>query len=101
MNGYVDMAWRHARRIVILVIGGTVVLLGVVGMLLPVVPGLVFIPVGLAILATEFVWARHWLRKIKSTSRQVWKGVSGSVSPPHASSAESSVSPHATTPRDP
>lgn len=28
-------------------------------------PAFVFIPIGLAILAIEFVWARHWLKKLR------------------------------------
>lgn len=28
-------------------------------------PAVVVIPVGLAILALEFVWARHWLKKLR------------------------------------
>lgn len=52
---------RYARRIVILVVGLTVVLIGIAMIVLP-GPATVVIPVGLAILATEFAWARRWLR---------------------------------------
>lgn len=40
----------------------------VLGLALLVLPGPAFlvIPAGLAILATEFVWARRWLRKSKA-----------------------------------
>lgn len=56
--------WRHARRVVILVIGGSVVLLGLALIFLP-GPAFVVIPAGLAILATEFVWARRLLRRAR------------------------------------
>jgi tellurite resistance protein TerC len=56
--------YKLARRIVIGVIGGTVVLVGVVMLVTP-GPALVVIPVGLAILALEFAWARHWLNELK------------------------------------
>ncbi len=62
--------YRHAKRIVVIVTGGTVLL---VGLLLVVLPGPAFlvIPLGLAILGLEFSWARRWLRQIreKVTSR--------------------------------
>ena len=52
------------RRIVIAVVGTSVLLLGIVMLITP-GPALVVIPVGLAILAVEFVWARRWLRKLR------------------------------------
>lgn len=57
--------WRQARRIVVAVIGGTLVLIGVVLGWMPFVPAVVIILLGLAILATEFVWARRMLRRVK------------------------------------
>lgn len=53
-----------AKRIVVGVIGGTVTLIGVALLVLP-GPAFIVIPVGLSILATEFYWARRWLRKVK------------------------------------
>ena len=58
--------YRLARRIAIGVIGGTVVLVGVVMLVTP-GPALVVIPAGLAILALEFAWARHWLQRLKDS----------------------------------
>jgi tellurite resistance protein TerC len=55
---------RTARRIVVAVVGGTITLLGVALLVLP-GPAFIVIPVGLSILATEFVWARTWLHKVK------------------------------------
>ncbi len=52
------------RRVTIAVIGGTVLLFGIALVVLP-GPAVVVIPVGLAILATEFVWARRWLLKAR------------------------------------
>jgi uncharacterized protein (TIGR02611 family) len=48
------------RRILILVIGSTVIIFGVLLLLLP-GPGILVIIVGLAILATEFAWAEALL----------------------------------------
>lgn len=63
--------WLHledvpspVRRVIVGVIGGTVLLVGIAMIVLP-GPAVVVIPLGLAILATEFVWARLWLRKVR------------------------------------
>jgi Putative transmembrane protein (PGPGW) len=50
------------RKIIVAVIGGTVVLIGVVLLVLP-GPALIVIPIGLVILASEFAWARYVLRR--------------------------------------
>src|SRR5688572_27018366 len=49
------------RKAIVAVVGFTVVLLGVVMVVTP-GPALVVIPLGLAILATEFVWAKRLLK---------------------------------------
>ena len=54
------------KKLFIAIIGGTVVLLGIVLLILP-GPGLLIIAAGLAILATEFFWARRALRNAKGT----------------------------------
>jgi len=58
------LTYKVARRIAIAVVGATVVLLGIVMIVTP-GPGLVVIPVGLAILSLEFAWARAWLRRLR------------------------------------
>lgn len=50
------------KRMTVSVVGATVLLIGVALLVLP-GPAFVVIPVGLAILATEYAWARRWLRK--------------------------------------
>lgn len=57
---FVVWLWQKARRVVVFVIGSTVLLLGIVMIVAP-GPAVIVIPLGLAILATEFVWARKWL----------------------------------------
>ena len=54
-----------ARKPVVAVVGGTVVLLGVAMIVLP-GPAFIVIPLGLAILATEFLWARRWLKRAQA-----------------------------------
>jgi len=58
---------KYARRIVVAIIGTTVLLIGIVLLVTP-GPAFVVIPVGLAILATEFAWARHWLRVMRDSA---------------------------------
>jgi uncharacterized protein (TIGR02611 family) len=55
---------RLAKRIVVAIIGGTVTLIGIALIVLP-GPAFIVIPIGLSILATEFLWARRWLKKIR------------------------------------
>ena len=57
------------RRIIAAVVGGTVLLIGILFIVLP-GPAFLVIPLGLAILATEFVWAKHLLDKAKSMIRR-------------------------------
>lgn len=59
------LTYVWARRIAISIVGGTVLLIGIAMLVLP-GPGLVVIPLGLAILGVEFAWARAWLRKVKT-----------------------------------
>lgn len=56
---------RAAWRSIVLVVGGTVVAIGVAMLVLP-GPAFVVIPAGLAILATEFVWARRLLLRVRA-----------------------------------
>jgi tellurite resistance protein TerC len=52
----------RVRKLLVAVIGGTVVLFGLALILLP-GPAVVVVPLGLAILATEFAWARRLVRR--------------------------------------
>ena len=72
------VSWKTARRVIVLVVGGTVLLIGLALTLLP-GPAFVVIPAGLAILATEFVWARRVLERVKKGMRAF--PVIGSVVP--------------------
>jgi len=63
------MLLTYARRVVVLIIGMTVLLIGIAMIVLP-GPALVVIPVGLAILATEYAWARRWLQYIRESAEK-------------------------------
>lgn len=65
MNSYLLKSLSAARRLIIAVIGFTVLLIGTALLVLP-GPAIIVIPVGLTILASEFVWARTILKKVKT-----------------------------------
>jgi tellurite resistance protein TerC len=62
-------SYRQARRAAILVLGSSVLLVGIALIVLP-GPALVVIPLGLAILALEFAWARRWLVRVRQRLAQ-------------------------------
>ena len=62
------LTWQQTRRVLIAIVGASVLLIGVVMILAP-GPAFVVIPAGLAILAIEFVWARRLLRQLKVRAR--------------------------------
>ena len=65
--------WRQARKLVVAVIGLTVLLIGIVMMVAP-GPAFIVVPCGLAILATEFVWAKRLLDYAKRRVRELTQG---------------------------
>jgi hypothetical protein len=52
------------KKVIVALLGGTVLLVGMALLVLP-GPGLPIIAVGIAILATEFLWARRALKNEK------------------------------------
>lgn len=73
------MLLKTARKLVIGVIGATVLLLSIVGYIMPIIPGIPLTFLGLAILATEFVWAKRLLRKAKRQAKSVFDSVRSKV----------------------
>lgn len=83
---------RTMRQLFILLIGLTVLLLGIVMIVLP-GPAILIIPLGLAILGIEFAWARRWLAKFKSClPKRKAKPATGALTPPAPSQEASSPS---------
>lgn len=64
-------ALRMARRLVVLVVGAGILAFGLALIVLP-GPAVVVIPAGLAILATEYLWARRLLRQLKARALEVF-----------------------------
>ena len=77
MNDTMNKTLKHARMVAVAVIGTTAVLIGIAMLVLP-GPGVLFIIAGLALLGTEFLWARRLMRKVKRTARNIKEGMQGS-----------------------
>jgi uncharacterized protein (TIGR02611 family) len=69
MNEIIYGTLKKARRLIIGVIGLTILLIGIALIVLP-GPAFIVIPIGLAILATEFAWARRILKKVKNKIKE-------------------------------
>ena len=63
----------RARRLIRIIIGMTVLIAGVFMVVLP-GPAVVVIPVGLMILATEFVWARKLMQRFQERIQAIKNG---------------------------
>lgn len=65
---YERVSWTNSlsrlKRVLVAVVGSTVLLVGLAMVVLP-GPAFIVIPLGLAILATEFVWARALLKRAR------------------------------------
>lgn len=64
MNDVIFMTLKKIKRFIIGVIGFTILLIGFAMIILP-GPAIIVIPIGLGVLATEFIWARRLLKKVK------------------------------------
>jgi len=53
------------RWIIVATVGTTLVVLGLLGLVLPVIPGIPLLIAGFALLATEFAWAEVLLNRTK------------------------------------
>lgn len=92
---------RPVRRVIVSVIGGTLLLLALIGVIMPIMPGFIFLPFGLAILAVEFAWAARWLKKIRRTAQGVrdrWRGSSADATPAGDVAADASCETAASKP---
>jgi tellurite resistance protein TerC len=66
MNTLILKTLQQAKRLIVIVVGSTVLLMGIAMIVLP-GPAVLVIPIGLGVLATELVWARKLSNKLKST----------------------------------
>ncbi len=54
------------KKALALIAGWAFIVLGVVGLFLPLMQGVLFIMIGLTILSGEYVWAHHLLSKVRN-----------------------------------
>jgi len=63
------------KRLAFIVAGWVPLMLGAVGLFLPILPGVLFGIVGLSILSVEYAWARRWMsslrRRFPATDRKL------------------------------
>ena len=73
---WVKQNWKRLphpiRWVVVATVGGTLVVVGLTGLVLPVIPGIPLMLAGFALLASEFAWAEVLLNRTKN---QVTKAV--------------------------
>jgi uncharacterized protein len=55
----------HLKRALVLLVGWGFILLGIVGLFLPVLQGVLFLFIGLVILSSEYVWAHHLITRLR------------------------------------
>lgn len=67
-----------ARKVIVGVIGTTLLLIGLALIVLP-GPAFIVIPIGLSVLATEFVWARRVVRRGRVFVGRSWRSVKNRV----------------------
>ena len=82
--------WRRLphplRWLTVAILGGTFVVAGIAMLVLP-GPGIAFILLGLAILATEFVWAETLLHRVRNGSQSAWRAAKSRMKRDHGASA--------------
>lgn len=79
MNEVFSYTLKKVRRLIIGVVGFTILLIGIALLVLP-GPAFIVIPIGLGLLATEFVWARRLLKKVKVQIEKAMKNKKGNKS---------------------
>ncbi len=66
---WVKKNWKRLphpfRWVIAATVGGTLVVLGLTGLVLPVIPGVPLLIAGFALLASEFTWAEVLLNRTK------------------------------------
>lgn len=97
MSSWKEVSYRAARRVVVIVVGTTLALVGVVLVFLP-GPAVVVWGIALAVFAVEFTWARRWLRRLKESAEQSANAI-GIRLPGSSEDGERGESPSNGTPR--
>jgi len=83
---------KGLKRVLMLVVGWGFIVLGILGLFLPILQGILFLLIGLIILSTEYVWAHHLLGRVLArfprlrgladsakTKAEKWMGGGGAI----------------------
>jgi len=73
-----EILYKQIRKLVIFLIGISIVLIGCVLFFTP-GPAIIVIPIGLAVLATEFIWAKKLLKKFKETTSSITQSAKDAI----------------------
>ena len=73
-----DKVPQIVHKVILAVIGTTVVLIGIALIILP-GPAFIVIPIGLAILASEFIWARRVVKRGRIFVKRARRAVKSKV----------------------
>jgi len=73
MNLFLFKTFAQTKRLIVIGTGFTILVVGIAMIVLP-GPAVVVIPVGLAILATEFIWAGTLLDRVKKKIARMRSG---------------------------
>jgi len=74
MTAWMLKSVGQAKRLLIIVTGFSILIIGVLMIVLP-GPAIIVVPMGLAILSTEFVWAARLLKTIKNQYQKTKEGL--------------------------
>jgi len=66
---------RNSKRILVLIVGWVFILLGIAGLILPILQGVLFIVIGLVILSSEYVWAHDLLTRLRGRFPRIGRTV--------------------------
>lgn len=61
-----ELVYSYLKKLIIFLVGISIVLIGCILFFSP-FPAIIIIPLGLALLATEFIWAKKLLKKFRET----------------------------------
>jgi uncharacterized membrane protein YbaN (DUF454 family) len=53
------------KRLALIAAGWVLLMLGAIGLVLPILPGVLLLIVGLSILSVEYDWARRWMGSLR------------------------------------
>lgn len=64
---------RNSKRVAVSIVGTVLILAGLAGLALPILPGWLLIIAGLAVLASEYAWAERALDAAKARAKSAAK----------------------------